>query len=212
MEEVFRGYKRVVSDGDDDGHCMHIDNHCMHIDNDSPNHTNHSLPTPHIPTIHPSALVVTLIGAGRGPLILCSLRAARAANRPILVQAVEKNANALVTLRRLHRELRWGEHVILISGDGRSVETPYRCDVLLSELLGSLGDNELAPECLVAARNLLLPGGVCIPAEHTSFLAPCMSSRIFSNVHSRGNSHVGAENQSESGLAAAGSHLRRLRQ
>ena len=184
----------------------------MHIDNDSPNHTNHSLPTPYIPTIHPSALVVTLIGAGRGPLILCSLRAARAANRPILVQAVEKNANALVTLRRLHRELRWGEHVILISGDGRSVETPYRCDVLLSELLGSLGDNELAPECLVAARNLLLPGGVCIPAEHTSFLAPCMSSRIFSNVHSRGNSHVGAENQSESGLAAARSHLRRLRQ
>jgi protein arginine N-methyltransferase 5 len=45
--------------------------------------------------------------------------------------------------------------------------------LLVSELLGSFGDNELSPECLACALPLLLPGlGLCIPASYTSFLAP----------------------------------------
>lgn len=38
-----------------------------------------------------------VLGAGRGPLVTASLRAAVMANRKIKVYAVEKNPNAVVT-------------------------------------------------------------------------------------------------------------------
>ncbi|KAL7671154.1 hypothetical protein ACOME3_006062 [Neoechinorhynchus agilis] len=46
-------------------------------------------------------------------------------------------------------------------------------DLVVSELLGSFGDNELAPECLAGMKNRLLnPGGIMIPYEYSSYLAP----------------------------------------
>ena len=45
--------------------------------------------------------VLMVVGAGRGPLVRASLAAADAAGRPLRVYAVEKNANAVVTLQNL---------------------------------------------------------------------------------------------------------------
>jgi protein arginine N-methyltransferase 5 len=42
-----------------------------------------------------------VVGAGRGPLVRASLAAADAAGRRLRVYAVEKNANAVVTLQNL---------------------------------------------------------------------------------------------------------------
>jgi protein arginine N-methyltransferase 5 len=47
-----------------------------------------------------------------------------------------------------------------------------KVDILVSELLGGFGDNELAPECLTACKKLLSPTGVSIPSSTTSYLAP----------------------------------------
>ena len=55
-------------------------------------------------TLLPGASDVTVlmvVGAGRGPLVRASLAAADAAGRPLRVYAVEKNANAVVTLQNL---------------------------------------------------------------------------------------------------------------
>lgn len=41
--------------------------------------------------------VLMVLGAGRGPLVNASLRAARQADRKLRVYAVEKNPNAVVT-------------------------------------------------------------------------------------------------------------------
>lgn len=41
--------------------------------------------------------VVTVVGAGRGPLVACALRAAQRANRRIRVYAVDKNVSAFTT-------------------------------------------------------------------------------------------------------------------
>jgi protein arginine N-methyltransferase 5 len=41
--------------------------------------------------------VITVVGAGRGPLVACALRAMKRANRRAMVYAVEKNASAFVT-------------------------------------------------------------------------------------------------------------------
>lgn len=51
----------------------------------------------------------------------------------------------------------WGDHVSLVFGDMRKVKLPdeIQVDILVSELLGSFGDNELSPECLDGAVRLL---------------------------------------------------------
>ncbi|GCC45644.1 hypothetical protein chiPu_0029774, partial [Chiloscyllium punctatum] len=41
--------------------------------------------------------ILMVLGAGRGPLVNASLRAARQADRKITVYAIEKNLNAVVT-------------------------------------------------------------------------------------------------------------------
>ena len=99
-----------------------------------------------------------VLGAGRGPLVDASLNAAAEAGRTILVYAVDKNANAVVTLqnRRLN-EPTWAEHVTVVPGDMRGWEAPVLADIIVSELLGSWGDNELSPECLDGTRAPLSP-------------------------------------------------------
>ncbi|XP_065591726.1 protein arginine N-methyltransferase 5 [Cyrtonyx montezumae] len=64
----------------------------------------------------------------------------------------------------------------------REWRPPEAADVLVSELLGSFGDNELAPECLDGAQPCLKAGGVSIPCSYTSFLAPLSSSKLYNEV------------------------------
>lgn len=97
---------------------------------------------------------MTVVGAGRGPLIDCTLRALLHSGRQASIYAVEKNTNAFVTLQE-RKELEWRDKVHIISGDMRAVDVPEKCDILVSELLGSFGDNELSPECLDGALRLM---------------------------------------------------------
>lgn len=43
-------------------------------------------------------------------------------------------------------------------------------DIIVSELLGSFGDNELSPECLDGVTPLLKPTTVSIPQTYTSYI------------------------------------------
>ena len=45
------------------------------------------------------AIVVMVVGAGRGPLVRAALRASDSSSVPVRVYAVEKNPNAVVTLK-----------------------------------------------------------------------------------------------------------------
>jgi hypothetical protein len=49
----------------------------------------------------------------------------------------------------------WGETVTIVSSDMREWNAPEKTDILISELLGSFGDNELSPECLDGAQKFL---------------------------------------------------------
>ena len=124
-------------------------------------------------------VVITVVGAGRGPLIACALRAAAATNVKIRVYAVEKNHNAIVTLKNRVVTEQWEGVVQIHEGDMRSWSPVELADILVSELLGSWGDNELSPECLDGAQNCLKPNGISIPSSSTSFLAPVSSSRLW---------------------------------
>ena len=52
--------------------------------------------------------------------------------------------------------------------------------IVVSELLGSFGDNELSPECLEGVHTILhAEYGVCIPRRYTSYIAPVACSKLW---------------------------------
>jgi protein arginine N-methyltransferase 5 len=69
--------------------------------------------------------------------------------------ALEKNPNAVNTLLNLKRNNSDWKDVTVISTDIRSYNANIKADIIVSELLGSFGDNELSPECLYGAQELL---------------------------------------------------------
>ena len=158
-------------------------------------------------------VVVVVAGAGRGPLVTRALKASRAENVPIDMWAVEKNPNAYVLLLRHNRE-RWKRQVKLEQSDMRSWKGPWRTDhsptpaeasriattppevvlskkyypvdILISELLGSFGDNELSPECLDGILHVLAkPHGISIPRSYTAWLTPVAAPRLHADISQR---------------------------
>lgn len=128
-------------------------------------------------------VVIAVIGAGRGPLVKASLKAADLAAVNVKVYAIEKNENAIPTLM-LYKNNIWGESVEVIVTDGREWEPSEKCDIMVSELLGSFGDNELSPECLDGAQKCLKDSGISIPSEYSSYLRPVMSHKLFGQTMS----------------------------
>ncbi|GAQ92994.1 Skb1 methyltransferase [Klebsormidium nitens] len=137
-----------------------------------------------VPEEHAAATttVVMVVGAGRGPLVRASLAAAHETQRRVRVYAVEKNPNAVVTLHHLVALEGWQDSVTIVSCDMRAWDAPEQADILVSELLGSFGDNELSPECLDGAQRFLKPDGISIPAEYTSYLAPITAAKLHADV------------------------------
>lgn len=59
-----------------------------------------------------------VVGAGRGPLVQASLKAGKTAGRSLKVYAVEKNPNAVITLRNRVVMDKW-ENVTIVAKDMR---------------------------------------------------------------------------------------------
>ena len=130
----------------------------------------------HIPSISTSFLNEISIS---GPLVRAALKAAKTAGRQIRVFAVEKNPNAIVTLLT-QKEESWGEQVEVISSDMRDwkPEEEDKADIIVSELLGSFGDNELSPECLYNAQHLFKADAISIPCSYTSWVRVEESTKL----------------------------------
>ncbi|KAI9178791.1 hypothetical protein H9P43_005453 [Blastocladiella emersonii ATCC 22665] len=131
----------------------------------------------------PAQQIIMVVGAGpRGPLVDCCLRASAEAKVPVRVYAVEKNPNALVPLRHKQRT-EWGkDRVTVVYADMRTWQAPEKCDILVSELLGSFADNELSPECLDGVQHVLKADGVSIPQSYSPWLAPVSSAKLYSEA------------------------------
>ena len=123
-----------------------------------------------------TSAVVVVAGAGRGPLVAAVLRAA-SDRCNVKVHAVEKNANAIVTLRhRASTEDAWRGRVEVHQSDMRRWAPPCPIDCVVSELLGSFGDNELSPECLEPVERWT---STSIPQNYESFLQPISCARLW---------------------------------
>jgi len=123
-------------------------------------------------------VVITVVGAGRGPLVAAALRAASSVGVTVRLFAVEKNENAVITLRNRVFTEKW-TNVTVVAGDMRRWQPPELADILVSELLGSWGDNELSPECLDGAQSCLKRGGISIPSDYQSFIAPLSANKLW---------------------------------
>jgi protein arginine N-methyltransferase 5 len=161
--------------------------------NDSVGSGNHWRPvnsplTSQGPAPSKSCLHVLVVGPGRGPLIKATLRAAAELDVDVNITAVEKNPNAVATLRNRALTEEWSSataSVTIYCSDMRHWRPDEhglpKADIVVSELLGSWGDNECSPECLdVVLKNCVkIPTGICIPYSYTSYVAPLMSSKLW---------------------------------
>lgn len=109
-------------------------------------------------------------------------------------------------MQALERDV-WEDKVTVVSCDMRDWKAPEKADILVSELLGSFGDNELSPECLDGVQrflkgirlitlkmllffllliikhlDIILDDGISIPCSYTSYIAPVQSSKLFNEV------------------------------
>ncbi|CAJ2512112.1 Uu.00g077370.m01.CDS01 [Anthostomella pinea] len=149
------------------------------------------------PASSPGGVVIAVAGSGRGPLVTRALRASESTGVPVKVWAVEKNPNAYVYLLR-QNQTQWGGRVTVVKTDMRAWKGPIvsspddaevvhgNVDILVSELLGSFGDNELSPECLDGIQHVLVPEhGISIPSSYTAHLSPISTPRIFADICQR---------------------------
>ncbi|EGD97627.1 protein methyltransferase [Trichophyton tonsurans CBS 112818] len=156
-------------------------------------------------------VVLAVVGAGRGPLVSRAIRASVEAGVDIELWALEKNQNAFVHLQR-QNEAVWGGSVTLVHSDMRSWKGPvreiqpedsaaetnpskvhYPIDIIISELLGSFGDNELSPECLDGVDHLLNPvHGISIPTSYSSHITPISAPRLYADIQNQTKSNPAA--------------------
>ena len=68
-------------------------------------------------------------------------------------------------------------------------------DILISELLGSFGDNELSPECLDGILPLLNPThGISIPSSYTAYITPIAAPKLHADIATRSTNDPTAPN------------------
>jgi len=117
-----------------------------------------------------------ILGAGRGGFVKRSLKV-QAANPDIKfkIYAVDKNKVSLTALERRKTQENWPDFVYVCSGDIRTwvPANGDKAHIIISELLGSFGDNELSPECLIGAETRIgHPDVIMLPYMYRSFIVP----------------------------------------
>ncbi|MGB6162350.1 MAG: methyltransferase domain-containing protein [Pseudonocardiaceae bacterium] len=131
-------------------------------------------------TVQPDMTVLDL-GTGTGILALWALEAG--ADR---VYGIDFNASVLQTATERVVAAGYGKRFHPICGVSFDVSLPERVDVVVSETMGNLADNEGFVAILADARyRLLAEGGLMVPSRVESYLVPVAAERAHEQV-SRG--------------------------
>lgn len=100
-----------------------------------------------------------MIGPGRGPIMREIIKACIDGKfEDWTLHAIEKNPNSIYTLQNYvdkNKDSLKGR-VKIIESDIRSYVFEEKADILVSELIGSFGDNELSPEMICSAERFIL--------------------------------------------------------
>ncbi|KAL3930242.1 MAG: hypothetical protein SGARI_004540 [Bacillariaceae sp.] len=161
----------------------------------------------------PKMITIAVAGAGRGPLVMKAIQAFQQLTVPskslvLKVFAVEKNPSAIVYLESMARHNPdWNGVVTVVRADARSLTLEQlggnKIDIVVSELLGSFGDNELSPECLepLLASECCKATTLSIPMRYSTYLAPVSSCRLHNDAAQQ--AHVPHEGEQPLGIQRA---------
>lgn len=132
-------------------------------------------------------------GAGRGQILtrIISVLKNQQFNEfknSVLITILEKNANCIPGLLFLKENLGFS-NIIIINQTTFDFEKSYKgnekFDLIISEMLGSFGDNELSPECLKPLEKLLSKNGVFIPQKYESCISLVSCQKCFNQLENR---------------------------
>jgi len=130
--------------------------------------------------------VVADLGTGTGVLARWTIEAG--AGR---VYAIERDADLLERARVAAEAAGLGERFVPVAGLSFDVELPERVDVIVSEILGNLVDNENCTHILDdAVRRFLAPGGRLLPSRAERYLVPVEARRAHDEVGTLRSSQV----------------------
>jgi type I protein arginine methyltransferase len=122
--------------------------------------------------------VIADLGTGTGVLARWALEAGAAR-----VYAIERDAELLERARDAAESEGLGERFVPVAGLSYDVELPERVDLILSEILGNLVDNEDCTRILDdAVGRFLAPGGRLLPARAERYLVPVEAQRAHAEV------------------------------
>ena len=157
-------------------------------------------------TDSPKTITIAVAGAGRGPLVMRSIQAFRqlqieSQSVRLQVFALEKNPSAVVYLQSMAKSNPlWQGVVTVVNTDVRKLTRDHlggnAFDIVVSELLGSFGDNELSPECLdpLLASECCTSDTISIPMQYSAFVAPISSCRLHTEATQQAQvPHEGAQ-------------------
>ncbi|CEP61555.1 protein arginine N-methyltransferase LALA0_S03e05490g [Lachancea lanzarotensis] len=130
-----------------------------------------------------SPLVVLIAGAGRGPLVDEAYTAIMELRVPhYRIIALEKSSRAALYLQKRKHEY-WKDSVELVKDDACSWRSELKVDLCISELLGSFGCNELAPESLLnVEKHSCKKTTIFIPQSFSSYVAPISAPLLYQTL------------------------------
>jgi protein arginine N-methyltransferase 1 len=136
-------------------------------------------------TVRPGDTVLDL-GTGTGILARWALESGAAR-----VYGIDLNETVLATATERLAAAGLADRFHPLLGLSFDLELPERVDVIVSEILGNLADNENAPVILDdARRRFLRPGGTMLPQRVESYLVPVAAERAHAEI-SRGEPQQG---------------------
>lgn len=124
-------------------------------------------------------MVVCEVGAGTGILSQWALESGAK-----VVYAIESNVEVF---KKAKRSLsKYGERFIAIDGLSKDITLPEKVDVLISELIGNVADNEnFSPILMDAQARFLKANGMLLPIEVTSYITPIDAPEAHQNLIER---------------------------
>ncbi|KAA8498345.1 Protein arginine N-methyltransferase 5 [Porphyridium purpureum] len=138
-----------------------------------------------------TVMVIVVLGGGRGGMVRVVNECLTEYERKAKIIVLERNSNTLVSLQNMKVELGW-TNVNIVYGDPRDWESAVRVDLVVSEMIGAMGDNEMLPEYVEGISRYFKEDTVVIPSNITTYVAPITSPKLYSEVCLIGDEGVSA--------------------
>lgn len=130
--------------------------------------------------VRPGMIVVDL-GTGTGVLALWALQAGAK-----MVYGIDVNEKPLKRAKKRIAEAGFVKKFEVFNALSYDVELPEKVDIIISEILGNLADNEDIVRILNDARlRFLKPKGIMLPASTQTYLVPVCSKKLHNQVQNK---------------------------